>query len=186
MDGRIKRFLAVAAVGAIVGLGAGGYVLGDRVIYAAPDDPPTTGITMPCGGPGGMGRLGGMMGLFNSVTLDKIAKLTGISTEDLTTKLQQGSSLVETTQGKATEQQLVDILVAPHKETMALRVQQGYLTQQQADQMIEQMTLVAKNAVNSKYESGSGYGPRGMHGGPGAGTGFRGGPGGMMGGNNWS
>lgn len=196
MNGKIKLMVGAAVLVALVAIGTTGLFVASRFAYAAPPNPDNNGTTFACGGTGGMmggfggmmGGFGGMMGFLDQVTLDKVAKLVGLSSEDLQTQLRSGKSLAELAKDKASEQQFVDILTANHKEMIQLKQKQVYLTQDQATQMTQAMEQAAKDFINSKSLGSTG--PRngaGMMGGRGGagmmgGFGGNGGFGGMMGG----
>lgn len=125
--------------------------------------------------PSGWGRGYGMMGGYD---LDRVAKLFGISQADLVSQLQQGRTLAQIAQDKGvSEDKLVDTLIAPYRDQVQLRVKYGYLTQEQADTMLQWMTERVKAAINTPWNGGYGWG--GWHCG---GFGMMGGFGGMMGG----
>ncbi|MCL5263878.1 MAG: hypothetical protein M1343_01565 [Chloroflexi bacterium] len=137
-------------------------------IFAAPATP------TPRNAPYGYGW--GMMGGYH---LDLVAKLIGTTREDIVNQLQQGKSLVQIAQGKATEQQLIDTLLAPEKDMIQLRVKYGYITQDEADAWLQQAADRIKTAINA---TGTGQGFGGYGYGCGGFGGMMGGYGGMMGG----
>lgn len=139
---------------------------------AAPPTPTQPGT--PSWGYGGFGMMGGY-------ELGRVAKLLGVTTSDIVTQLRQGKTLVEIATGKATEQELIDLLIAPNADQLKLRVKYEYITQEQADYLLGQAIERTKTAINTSWSTGSNgqggfWGP--MHGGFG---GMMGGLGGMMG-----
>lgn len=166
---KLLGILVVVAL-AVVGVAA-------TSVFAAPPTPPANP-----NGAYGYGYGYGMMGGYN---IDRMAKLLGMTDADLVNQLQQGKTLVQIAQDKGvTEQQLIDTLTAPYKDELQLRVKYQYLTQQQADSLLQQMTDRVKTAINTAWNAnngGYGYGPGYGCGGAGFG-GMMGGFGGMMGG----
>ncbi len=142
------------------------------------------------GGAGGGYMSSGGASHMGQVELGRLAKVLGISTSDLVAKLQGGESLAQVAQGYGvTEEQLVNTLVEPYQARLAVQVQYGYLTQEEADQLLAlakeraQTTISQTNVLPSSSAgttgSGTGYGPGGMMGSSGS-YGF----GGMMGGSS--
>lgn len=150
------------------------------------------------GGAGG-GHMGG--GYLGGVNLGRVAKLLGITSDELTAQLRDGASLAQVAQGYGvTEEQLVNTLVEPYQARLEVQVRYGYLTQEEADKLLSlaresaQTTISQTNVLPRAYNApnstqgqgtntpsrgGVGYGPGGMMGGYGGGT--TGGFGGMMG-----
>ncbi len=131
-----------------------------------------------------------------------VADKLGMSTDALANELRSGKSLSDISKAKNVDpQSLVDLITAPQKDMMAIRVKYGFLTQTQADEVIKNMAAAVRGQLDVKGffggammggfggMMGGGYGPGGMMGGrfgpgagqttPGNGTSF--GPG-MMGG----
>lgn len=139
--------------------------------------PPTPSPRSNAPGPYGYGYLGGY-------DLDRVAKILDMTRDDIISQLQQGKSLVQVAQSKnKTEQDLIDVLLAPEKDMIQLRVKYGYLTQEQADYSLQQTTDRIKAAINATG-TGSGYGygyGNGYGWGCGGFGGTMGGFGGMMG-----
>lgn len=66
--------------------------------------------------------------------LKALADKLGMSANDLASELRGGKSVVEVAATKnVAEQTLMDLLMAPVIDSLKLRVQYGYMTQQQAD-----------------------------------------------------
>jgi hypothetical protein len=115
------------------------------------------------GGPGPRGHHGGL-------SLESLAEALGMTVEDLQQALTDGQTIAEVAEAQGvTLEDLVDTLNAPMIESMQQMVDDGRITQEQADERIEQM----KEHMLQMLESGSGFDKR-M--GPGS---FSGHPGGM-------
>lgn len=120
------------------------------------------------GGPMGWGRMGGfhaaqetmMVGI--SPTYDDIAMRLGMTTQDLYNYMASGKSLAQIAAEKGiTEQQLIDGIMASRRAAYDQAVREGYMTQAQAEAMLEDMTNNLKMMVN-----GQGVGSRGWGVGP--------------------
>lgn len=134
----------------------------------------------------------------------RVATVLGLTTDELTTRLQNGETLAQIAaeQGIA-EGTVIDTLVAPYADHLNVQVQYGYMTQDEADQALAQMrdqatammtrTFSATNGESDWWDQmeeycdnamgsfgGNGFGMGGMMDGWNGGNGF----GGMMGG--WS
>jgi hypothetical protein len=108
-------------------------------------------------------------------TIKALADKLGIQASDLVSQLQGGKSVADVAKDKGvSEQTLIDLLQAPMVDMMKVRVQYGYLTQDQADQAQKYMAERIKTQLEQKGFVG-GYG---MMGGGMMGRGFGGG---MMG-----
>ncbi len=126
---------------------------------------------------------GGAYGNYDSAdnpTLRALADKLGMSTADLSKELQAGKSVADVAAAKGVkEQDLIDLLTAPQAEMLKIRVQYGYLTQEQADAMQKYMADRVKWQLEQKgFFGNSGTAGRGMMGG----FGMMGGGFGMMGG----
>jgi hypothetical protein len=112
-----------------------------------------------------------------------LSEALGMTFEELQAALADGQTIAELADAQGVKMDdLVDALVAPRVERLEQAVADGYLTQEQADDMVEQMT----EHMTSRLENGGlGYGGYqgggcGMMGG-----GFRGGRGGGWRGGRW-
>ena len=165
---RKVKLLAISltlAVMAALGIGAG--------VYAATPDAPAA-ATCPCGGNGGNGNGGGWLGVS---TQDVVAKLLGMTPEQLAAERQKGQSLVQiAATKKVTQQQLVDAIMAAKKAALDARVKAGTLTQERATFMLQQMEKATTEAVTRTT-----VGPPAGRGNGGAGQGWGQGRGGRMG-----
>ena len=100
-----------------------------------------------------------------------VAKLLGLTPEELQRQLQAGKSLAAIAQEKGvTTDKLVTTILATPQARLDTLVKNGTLTQQQADQMLQTI----KPHITAMIESSGGMGP-GMMGG-GFGPGMMGGP----------
>jgi hypothetical protein len=164
----MKRIVAVlAAVAAVAAITA-------TVAFAQTPAPPAnqwgSGATCP-----GWGAAGGDYTYSASPMVQTLADTIGISADELVAELQAGKSVLDVAAGRASEEALVDALLAYHSEVMDARVASGYLTQAQADQMLEFMAERMRLHLETPgFAAGAGRG--GMMG-PGAGMMGSGGPG---------
>ncbi|MBI2859359.1 MAG: hypothetical protein HYX90_09810 [Chloroflexi bacterium] len=118
---------------------------------------------------------------------EAVAKLLGLTTQEIEAQLAQGKSLVEIAKAKGvTEDQLVAAILVPMKEFMQKQVTAGNWTQQQLDERLKLAEQHIRQLVNAKGDVYGGCG--GMMGGvvgsgatPGT-VNSSYGPGGMMGG----
>jgi hypothetical protein len=113
-----------------------------------------------------------------------LADALGMTTEELYAALSDGQTIAGLAEAQGVEiDALVEVLIAPRIEQLVQAVADGYVTQEQADGMIEMMTTHMAWRLES---FGLGYGGQGGFGGGGCGMmggGFRGGrQGGRMGG----
>lgn len=142
------------------------------------------------GSGGMMGAYGGMMGgygMLGAGATTEVAKLLGISAQDLLTERQSGKSIFQIAQAKGfSEQQVLDAALAPYKDELALRVKYRSITEDQVAQLVKlqedrlRLAFSATNTAPTSGTPGAGFGPRGMMGSYGGG--MMGGYGGMMGG----
>ena len=172
----MKRFLMIAVLAAaVVALLAG-------TALAAPGNPPTQGLgygarmqaqdpaTGTCGMVGGAGAAGGMMGRGAPAWAgepEELVTLLGMEAEEIQAQRQAGTSLAAIAASKnVTVDQLVDTLMAAKKDTLALLVADGKLTQDQANLMLERMetqvtSMVTRTTTGAPAERGMGMGMRG-------------------------
>ncbi len=127
---------------------------------------------------------GGAYGSYDPATnptLERLADKIGISAADLAQQLKDGKSVLDVAGSKVSEQDLVNLLVAPQTDMLNLRVKYGYLTQDQANAMQKYVADRAKAQLEQKgFAFGWGGGMMGGYAGPGMMGGYAG-PG-MMGG----
>ncbi len=191
----MKKWMLCGGVLGVAILGAVLFAL--PALSQSPVPPPGTNQAIGCpgagGAVGGYGMMGGgYMGLTNPVTLGRVADTLGVTTDQLTTRLQQGETIAQVAQAQnVTTEAVVAAILAPQAEMMQVAVKYGYMTEAQVQTMLDQMELWAGQAIakplygsnvqgspNGAYRGGQGY--RGMMGG-GFGGGMMGGRGGMMG-----
>ena len=164
--------------------------LGVAGIAFAQDQTPPTGDFCPyggtCGGYG-TGGYGGMHGYGYQGTMPAIlADALGMTSEELYAALSDGQTIAELAAAQGVEMDaLVDALVAPRILQLEQAVADGYMTQEQADWMIEMMTTQMAWRLES-LNLGYGDGGCGMMGGSSY-VGQHGGRhgGGMGGGGRW-
>ena len=124
-------------------------------------------MPQPKAGPPGGGAFDGM---------NDIAKLLGMSLDQIWAERVQGKTLADLAKEKGVDTQpLVDALVASQKAMLDQAVTDNRLTQAQADKWLEWYKQAAALQLTEPY--GPGFGMSGMRGGPGG----RGGPDGMRG-----
>jgi hypothetical protein len=96
------------------------------------------------GGPGMMGHRG------DGHHLDAAAKALGLSTDDLRTQLDGGKTLAQVAQDKGVDpQKVIDALVADENAELDQAVEDGKLTQAQADDMKSHAVERVTNMVNN-------------------------------------
>jgi hypothetical protein len=126
-------------------------------------------------GPGGRGGKHGPMG---GGQLDIVAEALGMTTEELREALAGGQTIADLAEAKGVAlEDIAAALVAEHAEHLQQAVEDGRLTQEEADERIAEM----QTKILEQLESGEFGGPAG----PGA-PGGCGGPGGMGGGSRGS
>lgn len=114
------------------------------------------------------GRMGG--GFRGEQDLTAVAKLLGLSADELKEQLKAGKSLAELATEKGVEaQKLIDAQAASMTTTINEALKAGKLTQEQADKQLANAADLAEKIVNGK-----GFG-EGRHHGGGKGRGFEGG-----------
>ena len=122
----VVALVAALAVTALAGAGPA---------FAQEPTPPAPGY----GCCGGWGR-GGGWGWRGMGLIDTLAELTGLKPADLYAELQGGKTLLEVAKHHGvTAEQLVEAALASRAEVLQQRVEAGYLTQEQADWMLEHM-----------------------------------------------
>lgn len=111
-----------------------------------------------------MGRSGaGTYGNYDPTsnpTIKRLADKIGIGASDLVKELQSGKSVVEVAKGKnVDEQALVDLLLAPQTDTLAIKIKYSYLTQDQANSIQKLAADRIKYQLEQKgFFGGFGYG----------------------------
>jgi hypothetical protein len=117
---------------------------------------------------GGRGHYGGgmMNGFF---MLDIIAQELGTTVEDVQTELANGSTIAQLAENQNVAiEDLIAAVSAAHQEQLNQAVADGWMTQEQADWMQEQMAGMIEAHINQSWAMpGQGFGPGsgGCHGG---------------------
>ena len=130
---------------------------------------------------------GGVVGLSDPVTLERVAGVLGLTSEQLTARLAQGETIAQVAQAQGVASSLVvTTILAPQSEMLQARVKYGYLTEAQVQAIQEQARLRIEQTITVPLNGSSATSPTGGYAqrcGPGYGGGAWGGPGGgMMGG----
>jgi len=124
-------------------------------------------------GPGMMGRgfgrgmMGrsqgwGMMGDSQDSLIAVAADKLGMTVDELTTQLQDGKTVADLAQEKGVDlQTIVDAFMAARQEALSQAVADGKITQEQADQMLENMGDMIEDHLNGELPM---YGPGGCGG----------------------
>lgn len=108
-------------------------LVGPGLAFAQEPTPPAPGYGPGYGCCGGWGWRG--MGM-----VDALAGLTGLEPADLYAELQEGKTLLEVAQAHGVSaKELVEAALAARAEVLQQRVEAGYLTQEQADWMLDHM-----------------------------------------------
>ena len=127
-----KKIVFVVALVAALTITA---LAGAGLAFAQEPTPPASGY----GCCGGWGR-GGGWGWHGMGLMDALAELTGLKPADLYAELQEGKTLLEVAQAHdVSAEQLVEAALTARAEVLQQRVEAGYLTQEQADWMLEHM-----------------------------------------------
>ena len=106
------------------------------------------------GGRGGHG-LGKLGGRGFGVSLDTVAQRLGLTQEDLRTQLQSGQSLAQIAHARGIDPQpLINQLVADAEAQLTQAVQNGRLTQAQADQMRQTLPDRIRQKVEAQHTPG--------------------------------
>jgi hypothetical protein len=90
---------------------------------------------------GGWGMRGGWGGGWHGMGLiDALAELSGLEPTELSAEMQEGKTLLEVAQAHGISAEgLVEAALASRAEVLQQRIEAGYLTQEQADWMLEHM-----------------------------------------------
>ncbi len=182
-----KRIAAGLATGALM-LGAGGVAIMVPGLVAAADPTSSPSATSPaattapanssgsdssnssgssstttnsvdCAGMGGPGM--------GSDDITAAAQVLGMSEADVTAALQNGQTLADlAAQQNVDSQTLIDAMVAAEKAEIQAKVDDGTITQDQADQMIANLTQHETDEVNGTFSGAGPGGHGGFHGQP--------------------
>ena len=89
---------------------------------------------------GGWGMRGGWGGWHGMGLIDALAELSGLEPTELYAEMQEGKTLLEVAQAHGISAEgLVEAALASRTEVLQQRIEAGYLTQEQADWMLEHM-----------------------------------------------
>lgn len=86
---------------------------------------------------------GGGSGAGAGVTLDRgtlngVAKVLGMDAQEIASQLGSGKSVFDIAAAKGAKEKIVDGVLAPYKDTLAIQVKYGYITQGDADNLLTQ------------------------------------------------
>ncbi|MDH4135302.1 MAG: hypothetical protein OEW09_01100 [Anaerolineae bacterium] len=139
MSKKVIFVVALVATLTVTALAGAGLAFAQEPTSPAPDSAPCYG----CGGWGMRGGWGGGSGWgwHGMGLIDALAELiTGLEPADLYAELQQGKTLLEVADAHGVSaEQLVETALASRAQVLQQRVGAGYLTQEQADWMLEHM-----------------------------------------------
>ena len=115
-------------------------------------------------GPGmGMMGSGSRMGGYNNSLMAVAAEQLGMTQAELVTALNDGGTIAQVAQAhNVALDTIVNAFLAPRQELMAQRVAAGYLTQEQADQMLATMREQVTARLSEPFAAGVGLGRGGM------------------------
>jgi len=117
-------------------------------------------------GPIGGGMMGGMGWMHNQMW-DTLAQAVGMTQDELWTEFRNGKTLVQIAEAKGiTREQLSQVLLGAMRTNMQQAVAQGWMTQAQADWMLQHMEQFGLENMLDHMGSGR-YGSGGCHGQPG-------------------
>jgi hypothetical protein len=125
-------------------------------------------------GKGFIGPRGGFMGRGGDSLIGMIAEELDMSMQDLCAELQDGKSLAEVASENGVDAQAIaDAYLSQLEENLTQAVEDGKITQKQADWMLEQATESVQDQLNNTWEDRAPHGfpggrrPGGMWGFPG-------------------
>jgi len=123
----------------------------------------TIAESAPLRGPGGPGGHGGHGGVGRGIDLSVAAEALGVTEEDLRAAGEAGKTLADVAAEQGAEQDvLVDALVAAAQERLATAVEEGRITQEQADvRSADLEARITESLDDVCLPGGGGHGPRG-------------------------
>jgi hypothetical protein len=166
-----KLMIAIPVLAGVLALGTGAGVAFARSAeqnssYRLASEYATVAAPNPSDSPARVGYCGsgGMMGLGagGGLVTPQVAKLLGTTVADLQTHLNSGKTLADLAAAKGvTSDKLIQTVMAPFNDQMALMLKYSYLTQDQIDNMTQQMkdrlqTLITSQ-LNGDDETGWGF-----------------------------
>ncbi len=90
-------------------------------------------------------------------TLTRLAQVLGLTQDELAIHLQDGKTLSEiAVEQNVPEEEVVKAILAPLRDTLQLRVNYGYITQEQADALLEKAEDHARTLLDQNLSSSSG------------------------------
>ncbi|MFH1647759.1 MAG: hypothetical protein ABID71_08770 [Chloroflexota bacterium] len=93
----------------------------------------------------------------DSPTLTRLAQVLGLTPDELASYLQKGETLAEIAQEQGIpEEELVEAIVAPHAGQIELRVKYGYLTESEAETLLETVRERATGLLEQDLSGQSG------------------------------
>lgn len=153
----LKKVAAVVGAAALVAV-LGLFVVGS-VFAQGPTPTPRTGA--PSSGPprgGAWGRVCRGAGIVS----DAVAKLLGMTREEIYSERAAGKTLSEIAKEKGvTDQQVIDAMVAGEQQVIEQALKDGKITQAQADWLIARMKAMAPFELTNPFAPRGG--PHGMH-----------------------
>jgi hypothetical protein len=130
MSKKIVFIVALVAALAVIALAGAG------LAFAQGPTSPAPGYGC-CGGWGMRGGWGGWHGMG---LMDALAELSGLEPTELYAEMQEGKTLLEVAQAHGISAEgLVEAALSSRAEVLQQRIEAGYLTQEQADWMLEHM-----------------------------------------------
>ncbi len=101
------------------------------------------------------GGRGGMMGYLTP----QVASLLGLTQSDLQSQLVSGKTLADLAAAKnVSTDVLIQTMLGPYTDHLAIMVKYGYLTQAQADSYTQQATSRLQTVITSKIGTSGGFG----------------------------
>jgi len=99
------------------------------------------------------------LGMVGHIALEEVAEVLGLTPEELLARINEGQTIeqIALDQGISIEQ-VIEAALAPHAEMIAALVEDGYLSQEQADGILEQARLRVEQLVTTQWFGyGNGY-----------------------------
>ncbi len=163
-----SRMFAALAAALVVGLVAGNVVSG--IAAPAPETTATTEAASPLAGLGL--RMGATMRDAGGRMVDVLAKLTGLSTDEIHDQRADGRTIADIAEAEGVDSdQVVSDTLAIRKQLLDDAVAEGTITQDQADATYDRMSTRINDRVTSTEMGGRGMGGGRGRGGMGGGCG---------------
>lgn len=171
---KFTKILTIGLIAIVVLALSATFILAQDVVDPIP---PTFGPGGMMGSGGGYGR-GGMMGgrdhfgsMMNGFSLlDIVAQETGLTVEEVQAELTSGVTIAQLVENHdIAVEDIIAAASAAHQEYLNQAVADGWLTQEQADWMQQNMAVMIESHINQSWGEGvgpgQGRGPGGCHGG---------------------